>query len=48
MILIRELRVTLYGFTNEKQLKAWQLLCWQRDHSSIKKKSEIADDYIKR
>ena len=29
--------VTLYVFTDEKQLKAWQLLCSQRDHSSVKK-----------
>lgn len=47
MILIQELRVTLYSFTDEKQFKAWQLLCSQRDHLSVKK-SEIADDYIKR
>lgn len=47
MILIQELRVTLYGFTGEEQLKAWQLLCSQRGHSSAKK-SEIALDYIKR
>lgn len=39
--------VKLYGFTDEKQLKAWQLLCSQRDHSSVKK-SEIPDVYIKR
>ena len=47
MILIQELRVTLYSFTDEKQFKAWQLLWSQRDHLSVKK-SEIADDYIKR
>ena len=47
MILIQELRVTLYGFTSEEQFKAWQLLCSQRGHSSAKK-SEVALDYIKR
>ena len=36
MILRQEVRVTLYGFTDEKQLKAWHL-CSQRDHSSVKK-----------
>ena len=47
MIMIQELRLTHYGFTDEKQLKACQLLCSQRDRSSVEK-SEIADDYIKR
>ena len=35
MILIREVSVRLYGFTDEKQSKAWQLLCSQRDHSPV-------------
>ena len=35
MILIEELRVMLYCFTDEKQLKAWQLLFSQRGHSSV-------------
>ena len=45
MILIREVSVRLYGFTDEKHSKAWQLLCSQRDHSPVKFKKKKKRNY---